>query len=420
MPPTPDISLEPSSAQPGADEVDLILAAIDRVEQGGTSRSLSRMLDRALDGEGVPHRWPVTRWWDVLDALARARSSSAEEWSEALEARIEALFRVALRFSRPGGASFFGAATVPKARPETLAFWAHRLSDPTLAGVVDRWYPSRARGGVLGSPFLPAFACGDRPLAVLRPDWNARGDWIGVAPGSAGAPAALELAGAGTAWIGPDWQGPPPTGRIKPVRWRTEPFADLFEWSYPIAGAKVVRSALLLRNRDLAILAEQREGGGEAEYRLGLAPGVAASAAPDGRGVALEGPRRASARVLPIALPGRAAGLSAGPEGIALRQAIAGRRAWLPLLFSWDAARNRKPTQWRVLTVAEKSKACPADVAFAARVWWGQSGSLVVYRSLAAPASRCFLGYQTSARLRYLVGEFTEEGLIRPWIKVEE
>ena len=123
---------------------------------------------------------------------------------------------------------------------------------------------------------------------------------------------------------------------------------------------------------------------------------MAASPAKDGLGLNLDGPKRASARVLPVALAGTIGELAAGPDGLVLRQPIAGRRGWLPLLVSWDAARNRKPARWRVVTVAEKSRACKPEVAFAARVWWSPADSLVIYRSLAAPASRCFLGYQTT------------------------
>ena len=143
---------------------------------------------------------------------------------------------------------------------------------------------------------------------------------------------------------------------------------------------------------------------------------------PDPRG--LRG-RPASARVFPIGLPrldyptdrgrfGREAGavvLRQGPTGGA-------RRVWRPLLVSWEPKRNRQPVHWRTLTVSENSRACAAGVAFAARVSWGRDETLLVYRSLARPGLRAFLGHQT--RARFLVGLFTPEGKVEPLVKVDE
>jgi hypothetical protein len=94
-----------------------------------------------------------------------------------------------------------------------------------------------------------------------------------------------------------------------------------------------------------------------------------------------------------------------------------GRRGWFPLLASWDPLRNRRAIHWRALTVAEKSRICPPETAFAARVTWGRGETLLIYRSLAPPALRSFLGHQT--RARFLVGLFTQEGNVVPIIKVD-
>jgi hypothetical protein len=51
-------------------------------------------------------------------------------------------------------------------------------------------------------------------------------------------------------------------------------------------------------------------------------------------------------------------------------------------------------------------------------VAWGPgSEGLVVYRSLAPPALRNFLGHQTGAR--FLVGSFTKSGDVRPILKLD-
>jgi hypothetical protein len=89
----------------------------------------------------------------------------------------------------------------------------------------------------------------------------------------------------------------------------------------------------------------------------------------------------------------------------------------MPILVSWDAVRNRKPVQWRVLTVSEKSRVCPPNVAFAARARWGRGETLVVYRSLASPGLRAFLGHQT--RARFLIGSFSTDGEVTPLVSLE-
>jgi hypothetical protein len=102
---------------------------------------------------------------------------------------------------------------------------------------------------------------------------------------------------------------------------------------------------------------------------------------------------------------------------LVLSHAATGRRTWLPLLISWDAPRHRKRLQWRVLTVSERSRIVGSDRAIAVRVSWGRRETYVIYRSLAAPAPRVFLGHRTQSL--FLVGRFTEKGIIEPIFEVE-
>ncbi len=97
-----------------------------------------------------------------------------------------------------------------------------------------------------------------------------------------------------------------------------------------------------------------------------------------------------------------------------IRQSGEGRRRWLPVLICWGKA----PTTLAALDRRQRSKACRDDVAVAVRVAWGpRDEGLVVYRSLATPALRSFLGHQTGAR--FLVGAFTRSGDVRPILKVD-
>jgi hypothetical protein len=157
--------------------------------------------------------------------------------------------------------------------------------------------------------------------------------------------------------------------------------------------------------------------------RLGLPPAIAAAPVEGSRALLLTGSkRRGSAQVLPIALPslpypterGR---LQAEGHELVLEQSSAGRRGWLPLLVSWDPSRHRKRLHWRILTVSERSRSVPPERALAARVSWGREETYVIYRSLAPPAPRAFLGHQT--RARFLFGQFTSEGTVKPILSLD-
>ncbi|MBV8554485.1 MAG: hypothetical protein JO116_02895 [Planctomycetaceae bacterium] len=118
--------------------------------------------------------------------------------------------------------------------------------------------------------------------------------------------------------------------------------------SIPSRPRRVFRTALLLRGRRLALLADQ-----------------AAAPLPESRDVSLIPARgRGSAQVLPLGLPcfldptDRGA-ISWEAGSLDLGPAEEGRRCWLPLLVSWDPIRGRMQVRWRVLTISEGSKACP-------------------------------------------------------------
>jgi hypothetical protein len=68
--------------------------------------------------------------------------------------------------------------------------------------------------------------------------------------------------------------------------------------------------------------------------------------------------------------------------------------------------------------VSQNSKACAPETAFAARISWGRNETLLIYRSLAKPALRSFLGHQT--RARFLIGLFSSEGEVEPLVKIDE
>jgi hypothetical protein len=263
---------------------------------------------------------------------------------------------------------------------------------------------------------------------VLRAGWLNTGDLIAIDHRVPSDRSAFELFALGRPWLGPTWTSGTLEGPVAPARmtrWVSNGAVDLTEWSMRAGTTRVVRSAVLLKGRHIGLLAEQVEGAsGEAISRLAMPERVEASAIAENRGLKLTAmPTRASVRVYPLGLPCRSYPTERGafqPEGreLVLRQQGLHRRQWLPLLLTWEPLRDRKKATWRSLTVAERGKVCGPDTAFAARFTWGRDETLVVYRSLAKPALRSFLGHQT--RSRFLVGLFDREGRISPILNLDD
>jgi hypothetical protein len=427
----------------------------------GRAGPLARWLVGVLDKQGVPRRLSVPAWAELLAVLDEARRGRPERWPDALDARVEALLLATIRFARAGGAAVF---TPPAARPDEargglFRAWAERLTEPGLATVLDWWFPrpattpTRARAkaarhrtrSVPAAPPLPAWSSAERPLAILRANWSVQGDLLAIDQRQPGGTALVELTGLGQVWLGPTWAAenandpgagvststprPGRPARARPRLWVSSSSADLAEWSFRLGpGASgVTRTALLLRGRRLALLADQVErisgNTPAAAWRIALPAGVEASPLAGRAGWTLAPPRGSPlARLVPLALPCTGGTGERGTftrEGRELRlcQPCPGRRCWLPLLVSWDPLRNRQAIHWRVLTVSEQSRVCPPDRAFAARVTWGRRETLVIYRSLAPPALRAFLGHQT--RARFLVALFDRDGTVTPIVALD-
>jgi hypothetical protein len=393
-----------------------------------------RWLERELDSQGVPGRLPVSDWPRCLAMLAEGRRSK-ECWPFGSEERVAAFVISALRFTRPDltGTMDFASDSTPKlVRRKALAEWAGWFPDSPIACVLGWWIPRIGADDAL-SPPLPAWASERGVLAMLRADWRTDGDLLAVEHRAASADCRFELRGAGQSWLGPKWNVAGldgPRTRPKLGWWLTLSTADRVEWSERVAGVSVTRSAMLLRGRKMALLSTTIQPGRSAaavasrnalssiETKFAMAPGVEVRAMAECRGLNLSAAgTKVSAQAFAVGLPcapyaTERGALSATDEFVSLRQAMTGRRTFLPLLVSWDKARNRKKVSWRVLTVTESAQVVTPDRAFAVRVSWGRDETYVIYRSLEPPALRTFLGYQTHAR--FMLGRFNAEGFVEP------
>jgi hypothetical protein len=409
------------------------MRAIGAWESQGISEHLKRWLDRELDDGGTPIRLSLSQWSRCLAALADARRKRTG-WPPEVDGRVREWVQSLLRFSRADGslATEFDTGVDRRGNRSFLSSLAKTYPRTGEARVIGWWLSLPEVNHV--APPLPAWSSDRTPLAVLRASWLKQGDMLIIDHRGPIPATRFELVGRGCSWLGPDWRLVLPgesTSQPKPGLWLSNSVADLVEWSYRSGGLRFTRTALLLRGRRLALLGEQIEGRAIPaelpEGRFGLPPGITAEPIPDSRGLLLRGPRKGTtAQVLPVSLPAlpyetergqfRIRTDDKGP-GLSLKVAARGRRCWLPLIVSWDTQRHRKRLHWRVLTVSQQSKVCPPDVAFAVRVSWGRDETYVIYRSLARPTRRAFLGYQT--RARFLIGQFTDDGTVEPLVSVD-
>ena len=403
--------------------------AIDAWVLKGDASVLERWLDSELESDGAPIRLSIPEWTDCLGKLVEARRRRAG-WKKKLDQRVIAFVRSLLRFSRADGTSTtqFGSVEHASRARVNLRSFARAYPRTGESRVIDWWLSLPDPPHV--PPPLPAWSSQRHVLAVLRAGWQKKDD-VAILDQRNGDPStAFELIGSGISWLGSDWRLAGSTAsaaRARPGCWVSNSVVDLAEWSYRVSGLQLTRSMVLLRGLRLAILGEQVDGRALSQAplvtRVALPPGVKAESITGSRGLLLRSSgSRSTAQVLPVALPALPYETDRGhfrvhDDGLELSVSPKGRRCWLPIVVSWDAQRNRKRLSWRILTVSEDSRVCPADVAFAVRVSWGREDTLVVYRSLGAPAPRAFLGHQTKALFH--VGKFTREGAVEPLLSVD-
>jgi hypothetical protein len=398
-------------------------------QRHGNTQPLTRWLSRELDPRGAPIRLPIPDWHLCVETLLEITALN-NNWPSSWDDPITKLIQITFRFSRVDGTpvTHFDESTRSKA-PVGTSFDV--LGGSKIARIASD-FASRYAKNPSGSRNEPSDARSGsiRALAVLRPGWPDGSDFLAIDHRHADASCRLELFAAGRSWLGPTWMVVGESGATshsKRPSLMPDSSESLAEWSYRAGQARITHSALLLRESKLALLSAliERRSPGDSNIVLSLSLPSPVTATPivDSRSIVLTTPKKpGSAQVLPIGLPSLSYPSDRGSfqvhdGSLALSHSPTGRRTWLPLLVSWDSRRHRTDPRWRVLSVSEKSRNVPPDRAFAARVSWGRNETFVIYRSLASPAPRAFLGHQTSAR--FLVARFTLDGVVEPILKVD-
>ena len=180
----------------------MVKSGHERAEPGKGPKSISneqtaRRSGPEIDPDGVPTLRPVSEWLDHPREPPTGSDLPTTRWLQAV-----------LRYSRADGSPIFGPIGRSIDRLKTLDAWANKLGDPSLSGVVvARWFPSRSASTAPSStpPPLPSDSRPDRPLAILRSDWDPRGDLVAIDHRQAGDTSLLEVGSRGKTWLGPTW-----------------------------------------------------------------------------------------------------------------------------------------------------------------------------------------------------------------------
>jgi hypothetical protein len=415
--------------------LDALESALQSWTRHGNEQPLTRWLERQLDPRGMPINLPIPDWRGCVNRLLHVCPDS-RAWPLPWREPITRLVQATCRFTRRDGTPVIevNRPSSPPAHGSTAD--ARTSADATVSNgkPVERIMEQilatcpKDQAGVaqIRRRSLPHI------LEALRPGWPPEDDFLAIHHRAGSSATRFELYGAGRCSLGPTWTTVPCetiTSATAPRLqcWIEDSSGALAEWSYRAGEATITQSALILAKRSLALLSTLIEFPGPRE----VVPGMTVSIPPQSTVVPIENCRgvllrpannRGSTQVLPIGLPclpyptDRGSFLGHSDE-LVLKHAAVGRRAWLPLVVSWDAKRHRKDVQWRVLTVSEKSRNVTPDRAFAARLSWGRDETYVIYRSFVKPASRAFLGHQTTTR--FLIGSFSRDAVVEPILKVD-
>jgi hypothetical protein len=462
------LDADPLGHQLSAGELPLTLAYLFpelnpcRPLQSPAAAALSHGMAELLDGEGLPHcrhlaaLRPLVACWTRCRLIGEHLEGGC--WNAEAEEQFPLAVREVVRLSRQDGSpTFAGAlahagatndAAASAASTETAAThgasrsagWlvdvaAELIADKPIRRLIRAMLATRREKAALRIKprQLPAAAVHSEwsEIAVLRPDWGARGERFAVAYGARSVRAELAvgadlfLSGCWELEVRVDGDLAEPASEWREVCWVSDDDCDYLELEMDLSGSlRVQRQMLLARKDQFLFLADAVLGDRPHELsyrgRLPLAPRLTASTAAETRELLLEG-HKARALVLPLALPewradARGGSLAIDRAALELRQAGSGRRLFAPLWFDLSRGGAEKAFTWRQLTVAEQRHNQPRDLAVGYRVQFGNRQWLV-YRSLSEPANRTLLGMNLSTD--FYLARFRRDGETEAILEIE-
>ncbi len=398
---------------------DLQDALSHHVETKNRTRILD-LVQRLFDRSGVPLRLKRSDWDLLLTTLRELEESAQNGALGAIGKKIDRFERVIHAFERPDGSAIWSDPNEPDARRSKRRAKRATGSEPRIDGEVLALRESTITDAA--------------PLAVFHSESDQA--WLAIDDRNPVDSFQVEFGLKRNVFLGP-------SGRdntvndvdlnirtlVPTIRLVRGTNAHAFEWSWRSKGRIVTRTAALLGDEGVAILAEEVDDQGEgAVMRVEIPEGIVASPIPESSSIRLSARRGASVVVVPLALspfPGASDQGSLrveecnGKRYLVLTQSSVpgANRLWLPLAIVWRRLPSRTTLRRKKLTVSEKSTVCPPGVAFAARLPWDVGDSLLVYRSLAKKALRAVLGHYVKSS--FLIAKFNADGDLAPIIAID-
>ena len=384
--------------------------------------SLNATIVELLDGEGMPHARFLSQSRQLLASWTRSlfidRHLRGNRIKSEARLQFEWFVRQTLRLVRNDGSFAFdqGLKNTRKGIGRELISAALKVGgDEADVEIFERL---NAKGSVSKNGHLPNPSEHSEwaELAILRSDWSRNSAFCVV--GFNDATVRTELAIADTVLLSGqdipeltvDGQPANIESTWEEVCWESDDDIDYVELEATYDnGIKVQRQVLLAREDRFFFTADAIVGNSNAnmDYKrvLPFTNAISAKSADETREESLHAKRRIGT-VMPLALPEWRVSSHRGEyKNGRLRQSTKASGMYCPVFIDLDEKRKRRSITWRQLTVAEKLEIVGPEVAVAFRIQIGDE-NWIVYRSIAKPANRTFLGQNHTTE--FLVARFVE------------
>jgi hypothetical protein len=311
------------------------------------------------------------------------------------------------------------------------------VDDPEDVAIADQVLPGRKASRVKSErkTFFPDSADHSAwsRVSILRPSWLRGGPQLVVAYGDQTMRTELNCeretiwSGAWETRIVADGTLLEPQSNWEEVCWHTDDDVDYLELQLEMSDDwRIQRQFVMAREDRFLFVADAIVGSATAEIEytscLPLSQPLRFAPEDETREGTLIGPRRALARVLPLATPEwrtlhSGGELNTSQTGLCHVHKMQARRMYAPLFIDLDRRRCKRPLTWRRLTVAERLEIVDAETAVAYRVQIGGE-QWVFFRSLTPADSRTFLGQHIHDE--FYAGRFERDGEVGELISIND
>ncbi len=396
------------------------------------NRFLDRFIELLLDEQGWLLEEYIDIWPRLMASWVRcqllAQALSQDVFSQSSEGMLSLFVRQALRSLDREFCLLFSKDT-PVSTTTPPSKWSRALIEAMVrcTGDDDNRVISKylTRGKPVANTFIDDHSCSiSEPcqIAVLRESWRPDASSVAIRFGQRDMWCSLtrkirlfEVAGLPKVAI--DGQSIGPTSDWELVGEHIDNNVNFVEFQLTMeSGVALQRQFLISYEDQFAVISDAVTASNVHQFsysmQLELPRSITALEETENHEIYLREGKTIKALLLPLSLSewrGQRDGCFRliGDHSIELTQHVTGRAMYSPLWIDLSPRRSLQPRTWRQLTVGEELQVVPPDVAAAFRVQVG-SEQWVVYRSLANPANRTFLGVNQLCEMYY--GRFKKRG----------